>query len=64
MLKIAIVVYIFLAPTLMGMAVTALLTVAQFTTDYALIGWVALAGAALAIPGSIFVAKRIQQLTA
>ena len=64
MLKLAIVCFIFIAPTFMGMAITALLTVEQFTTDYGLIAWVAFAAGVAAMPFSWFVAKRTEKLTA
>ena len=63
MLKLAAVIFVLAAPVLMGIFTTALLTVQQFTTDGSLFVWAALAGAAVAVPVSWFVAGRILHLT-
>jgi hypothetical protein len=61
MLRLAAIAYVFIAPTLMGIFVTAILT-AQMTTGPA-ITWSAVVGAILALPVSWFVASRIMALT-
>ena len=62
MLKIAAMMYLLAAPVLMGVAVTALLTMDLHTSDGMGILWAALAGAVVALPVSWYVAWRLTHL--
>ena len=63
MFRIAAIVYILVAPTLMGIFVTAYLTVRQMGTDYNLLLGIAIAGAVIAAPISWVIGNRITHLT-
>lgn len=60
MLQLTGAVYLLVAPTLMGIALIAFLTIDQFSTAYGMIGWGALGAAIIGIPASWFVAKLIK----
>lgn len=59
MLRLAIVIYIFLGPTLAGTAVIAALTMGRFDTSAVMAA--AAAGFALALPAAWIVAKEIDK---
>jgi hypothetical protein len=59
MLKLAAVIYILAAPTIMGSLVTAYLTIDQFGTAYLGLAGVAATGAVLALPISWLIARAI-----
>ena len=61
MFRLAATAYVFIAPTLMGIFVTAVLTMQM--AEGAVIAWAAAAGAVVAIPVAWFVASRIDRLT-
>lgn len=61
MFKLAATSFVFIAPTLMGIFVTAILTMRMTNGPY--ITYAAVAGLVLAIPVSWFVASRINKLT-
>lgn len=60
MLRLAAMIYIFLAPTLMGIAVTVLLVMDLHTSNGSAIMWAAIGAAAVALPAAWFVASQIK----
>lgn len=63
MLKLSAVIFVFLAPTLMGIFVTAFLVMDLHTTDGQGLTWAALAGLVAAIPAAWVVALQLSKLT-
>jgi hypothetical protein len=63
MLKLAAVIYILAAPTIMGSLVTAFLTMDQFGTAYLGLAGVAAIGAVVALPVSWLIARAILATT-
>jgi len=63
MFKLAAVVFVFLAPTVMGIILTAMLTIDRHTTNGMGIVWASVAGAVIAIPASALIARQLLALT-
>ena len=62
MVKLPFVIYILMAPVLMGVFVTALLTMDLHRFDGMALAGAAVAGAVAALPVSWFIARRLERL--